>query len=572
MEEKILSLIDLYYKEKKMKYEISKDYRKVYIKNIDIVTDVDLLRYILLNFKIENKTDYDYFSYSTKTCNFYMSTEYEHKDLNLMYSNLIKAYYEDSDKFYKYVEILNELSQKNLINVVENKFRKENSDEIKIFAKIVYYYANISNPQKNEVNFNYFIYLKKFEALNRKEKIFEFLDKFVVGNKIAILIKKCDEIFDIFDEIYDTKIFNNLSKDIVEFNNINNNKLLITKEEKKFIIQMVVNKDFISKMELLIKKIKNIFNNDIEIILYVDEYNSDVLFNLFKEYYISILIIKNTNNKNILMLSNKNKDIFIYYDYDETKSSELLIENEFVFINKYLSETNYFENLFLVFNKDYKIHKIKIGKNLSNFGFYIKDRVEQNYFNINEYKKERGNYSIYLYSEENTLCYEIFINKYPIFKKIFSLWLNYRKNNDAIIKDNIDSLIAIKGYDLLISCSKVVKNLYYNKIVFEESIEIDTDFNLKEKLLNNLDKKNCSFNTKNIYIVNSLENYLDKKITLPSNLIRKYNKRGFNDLLSSFYFIYKKFPVLNKKPIILQISYFVSYNLNIYKNKNEDEI
>ena len=93
-------------------------------------------------------------------------------------------------------------------------------------------------------------------------------------NKIAILIKKCDEIFDIFDEIYDIKIFNNLSKDIVEFNNINNNKLLITKEEKKFIIQMVVNKDFISKMELLIKKIKNIFNNDIEIILYVDEYNS----------------------------------------------------------------------------------------------------------------------------------------------------------------------------------------------------------------------------------------------------------------------------------------------------------
>ena len=120
----------------------------------------------------------------------------------------------------------------------------------------------------------------------------------------------------------------------------------------------------------------------------------------FKEYYISILIIKNTNNKNILMLSNKNKDIFIYYDYDEIKSSELLIENEFVFINKYLSDTNYFENLFLVFNKDYKIHKIKIGKNLSNFGFYIKDRVEQNYFNINEYKKERGNYSIYLYSEE----------------------------------------------------------------------------------------------------------------------------------------------------------------------------
>ena len=91
---------------------------------------------------------------------------------------------------------------------------------------------------------------------------------------------------------------------------------------------------------------------------------------------------------------NNNKDIFIFYDYNEIKSSESLIENEFIFINKYLH--NYFENLYLVFNKDYKIHKIKIGKNLNNFGLYIKDKIEQNSFNINEYKEERGKYSIYL--------------------------------------------------------------------------------------------------------------------------------------------------------------------------------
>jgi hypothetical protein len=64
--------------------------------------------------------------------------------------------------------------------------------------------------------------------------------------------------------------------------------------------------------------------------------------------------------------------------------------------------------MYLVFNKDYKIHKVKIGKNLNNFGLYIKDRVEQNYFNINEYKEEKGNYSLYLYSKDNTLCFDIF--------------------------------------------------------------------------------------------------------------------------------------------------------------------
>ena len=125
---------------------------------------------------------------------------------------------------------------------------------------------------------------------------------------------------------------------------------------------------------------------------------------------------------------------------------------------------------------------------------------------------------------------------------------------------------------ILINCSNVIKKVYYNKIIFEESIEIDDDYKLKEELLNILDKKSCCFNTKNIYIVQSLENYLDNKETLPSMLIKKYTKRGFKDLLSSFYLIYKKFPVLNKKPIILQISYFVSYNLNIYKNRNNDEI
>ena len=566
MEEEILSLINLYYQEKKIKYEINKDYNRVMIKNIDIVTDVDLLRYILFNFKNENKKEYDYLTYSTKTCNFYFSNENESKDLNIMNSNIIQSYYEDTEKFYKFVEILKELSEKNLINIVENKFRKENSDEIKIFSKLLYYYTNYS--KKYEVDFDNFIYSKKFDALKQKEKILESLNK-SIDNDLSKLIKQCSEVLDIFNEIYDTKIFQNLNKDIIEFNKINNNKLLITKDSNKFIIQMVITKNTIPKIDSLIKKIKSIFKDNVDIILFIDEYNSDILFSLFKDNYISNLIIKCPCNKNLLMLNN-NKDIFIFYDYNEIKSSESLIENEFIFINKYLH--NYFENLYLVFNKDYKIHKIKIGKNLNNFGLYIKDKIEQNYFNINEYKEERGKYSIYLYSEENTFCYDIFINKYPIFKNIFSLWLKYGENNNNPIKDNINSLIAIKGYDALINCSNVIKKVYYNKIIFEESIEIDDDYKLKEELLNILDKKSCCFNTKNIYIVQSLENYLDNKETLPSMLIKKYNKRGFKDLLSSFYLIYKKFPILNKKPIILQISYFVSYNLNIYKNRNYDEI
>jgi hypothetical protein len=102
------------------------------------------------------------------------------------------------------------------------------------------------------------------------------------SNKISKLIKECNEVLDIFDEIYDTKIFTNLNKYIIEFEKIYNNKLLITNEENKFIIQIIVTNITITKIDPLIKKIKNIFKNDIEIILYVNEYNSELLFLLFK--------------------------------------------------------------------------------------------------------------------------------------------------------------------------------------------------------------------------------------------------------------------------------------------------
>ena len=87
-----------------------------------------------------------------------------------------------------------------------------------------------------------------------------------------------------------------------------------------------------------------------------------------------------------------------------------------------------------------------------------------------------------------------------------------------------------------------------------------------------LDKKNYDFNTKNIYIVDNIEKYLDEKSVLPTILYQSHIKRGFNDLIPVFYFIYKKYPILDKKPVLLQISYFMSYTLNIYKNIKENDI
>ena len=562
MQEKILSIIDKYYKERNFEYEITKTTYGTIIKNKEILTDIDLLRYIFLNFKVENKGNYEFFNLVTKSFKFCFSanTEDERKRiLDLVYSNLIELYHGDNDSLGKFVEILNELDKKQLVNLVEINFRKENSDEIKNFSQILFYYAkNLSNLK---IDFDKFIYCKKFDLIKIKNEIIrkisdEKYDKY----RLVKILKECIEILDIFDEIYDTKIFVNLNKYIIEIDKIFNNKLLITDENDKFIIQMIVKNESIEIVDSLIRKIKKLFDKNVEIILFINEYNNDLIYQLLKQDLISNLIIKNSLSKNSLMLKN-NKDLFIYYDLNDPNTKDL-IENEFILINKYLAK--YFEILYLVFNQNYKFHKVKLCKNLSSFALYIKE-IEQNYFNINEYNDEKDKYSLYLYSEDNTFCYELFCKKFPILEEILKIWLKYDFDKNIPPSDNLNSLIAIRGYNLIVRCTEINKPKYYDKILFQESLEIDDDYALKPEFEKLLEQKSIGFNTKNIYIVDNLDEYINIKNNLPSYLMNSYIKRSFNDLLPIFYFIFKKYPILDRKPILLQTSYFMSYNLNIYK-------
>ena len=169
MEEKILAIINTYNKEKNLTYELIDQYNRIIIKTKDILTDADLFRYILLNYKFEKNNNYEYFYFTTKSYKFYFSSEREEKDLELFYSNIIETYHNDSENFYKFVEILHELEEKGLVNVIEYKYRKENSDEIKIFSKFLFYY--IKNFSNGIIDFDNFIYCKKFDSSNNKNNI-----------------------------------------------------------------------------------------------------------------------------------------------------------------------------------------------------------------------------------------------------------------------------------------------------------------------------------------------------------------------------------------------------------------
>ena len=105
---------------------------------------------------------------------------------------------------------------------------------------------------------------------------------------------------------------------------------------------------------------------------------------------------------------------------------------------------------------------------------------------------------------------------------------------------------------------------FYNKIIVQiDNYDENKDFDEALK------KKDVEFHTKNIYFVKELKDFVDEEKIIPTTSLTTYNKRSFNVLLPFFDYVYKKKPILNKKPILLQVSYFLSYNLNVYGINNE---
>ena len=553
MEKEINKVLTEYIKENNLLlvFNIDTNYKKIIVKTQDIVLDVELLKTILLKAKIEKKTDYEYYYYIAPSCKYYISENIqEPNDLDLNFVYLLKKYFENKSSIYKYISILNELIVQKKVNLKEPSFYKYNTDEIKIFSKFFLYCAN----KKEVINFNEFIYFKYYDF----EKLKDMKQKKELPSnnlKIVKLIDNFEEVLNFFEEIYDIKLINNLKGDIVEYDKIECNKLFFNEKENEFTLQMYVIKDSFKEICVLIKKIKEYFK-DVKIILYVNE-NLEDFYNLFKDGFICDLIVKNPGNKNLLMLKN-NKDLFFIYDNEIKESSEIIL-NQLNDIKKLIPD--YFETLYLVFNIDNKVHKIKLSLDLSNFGYFIKDKAYQNYFSLKEYNEEKKNYSIYLYSKNNTLCYNIFTVVIPDISNILSHWLNY--GNKKVV-DNVDSLILINGYDLMLKMITIPQKKFYNKII----VQID-EYDENKDFDEALKKKDVEFHTKNIYFVKELKDFVDEEKIIPTTSLTTYNKRSFNVLLPFFDYVYKKKPILNKKPILLQVSYFLSYNLNVYGINNE---
>ena len=118
----------------------------------------------------------------------------------------------------------------------------------------------------------------------------------------------------------------------------------------------------------------------------------------------------------------------------------------------------------------------------------------------------------------------------------------------------------------MLKSTEIPQKEYYSKII----LQINQNDSQSEKEFNEALKKiNVMFHTKNIYYVNSLADFIDENKIIPTTTFTSYIKRGYDTLFPFFNYIYRKQPLLNKKPIILQVSYFLSYKLNVYGLNNE---
>ena len=554
MEAIINKKITEYIEQKGLSLKFDKDYKSGIFKTKDPVIEAELLKEILVNTELKKEDDYDSYHFVGSSFRMYINDIVNSNDIDLYFSYLLDIYHKNIETLYKFISIFNELvCVHKKLNVKEPSFSKYNSDEIKIFSKYILYSIN----REDQINFDKFIYIKHFD-FNKLMDIKQKKQFPSNESKIIKLLDNFEEILKIFDEIYDTKLLNDLSEKIIEYDKIDYNRLFFTDKDDKFKIQIFVKKEYFEEINILIKKIKNIFK-DIEITLYVDQF-IDNFYLLLKDGFISNLILKDADTKNTFILKN-NKDLVICYDYENEEKSKILVNKLYENIKKLLPES--FKTLFFIYNQNHKFHKVILNFDLSKFGYFIKDRVMQNYFSLSEYNEEKNYYTIYLYSKNNKLCYDIYCLENPNLGSILSEWLKY--GNKKII-NNLDSLILINGYNLILKSTKLPQKEFYDKIILQIN---NNDIQTKKVFEEALNQKNVEFHTKNIYYVNSLNEYIDEKKPITTTTFTSYNKRGFDTLIPFFDYIYKKKPILNKKPIILQVSYFLSYKLNVFGINNK---
>ena len=543
MEEQINSIIKEYYKNKNIPLKSYLSYNKITLKNTNIIDEIELLCTIIQKYNWDDKLDVnDYYYVITSTYSVIIGGDYSGKNkisIDFNNSHLSEKYYEDNLVINKCINlfypIYNSTNNNLEIEIRKKNISRYNYDDKSLFQIFFNYSLEQKKLTDDEKNL---IYIKKYDYPNNKKIIFQ-------DEKLnSFFNEKNTDAYNIFDEIYNTKLFSGFEKNIIRLEKIMNKKLFFCDDKKYSLIQLeICVEKYSNEISEFIKNIKNYFDQKIIIILYINELSNDSL-TLYKKGLINCIYIKNIITDSSIWL--KDNKIVIFYDLLSSNKELIPLINE-------IKSNNLIDEIIFLFNKNYHMHKIILSP--KKICYLIKDKAMSNYCDMQDFDNKNENYSNYLLCENNSFFFDIFNKINPdISEAIFQI--NFSNQNLS----NEKAILQIKGCDLFKEMINLhqSKNYFFDKIYFETE---NDDFSKIEKEI--FEIKSIEFPSRNIYIVPKINDDTNDYTKLIVDSKKNYVKRGYKTLLPFLSLVYKE-KRLKKKPVMYEIAKFISYKVDLY--------
>ena len=525
MEELAKKIIKEFTSKNNIKYKTEKQLSSSYPKYIFIDNSIEIdLKFIQFFYENMNFTVDNYISITialnlVEFCFYSQRTSFTflHEKLFNCFIKDIKSYNYFMDELYKLIQI-----NKEKIDLwgIEPKYNKFNIDDKILYGNILKSFL-IENELFKEESF-----YKHYKNSNSS------INDFMMLPLNKDLFKKFDIIYNISGSILANKkylAFFYINNSKLLFNMINGVEIHICSPQEK--IQLYIS---------YIKEIKNL-NENIKFYFYVNILNKEVC-ELFKEDNFNIIFSDNNskfilqnNNKELWFLNNNERDdIHIYLDkyFNILKENNINIQIiKFGFLSKY--------NGYLV----------KINENLYNLEFYKKIKGMKTLISFEDFNDNiiKNNFDILIKGENISLSNTIFKLENENLSNVFEKYIN--KYQQSVNK----TIFYLGKYEYLFYLIENGFNRILNIIYLKKDLNKENDIKLK----NYIKKDFYEFPCDELYIVN---NFSENNFNLfKETIICK--KRNYNRLLPLLLVLKNKMHDLYKKPILINLSKFLSQKL-----------
>lgn len=539
--EEILIITNESIQNKNVKGNLDIDNKKYTIITNNLNDDLCLLQYYLekLVIKTENRESPVTINLNSITIQLVQCSKLIYM-INFNIDFLLRVYYSSYKEFFDFLKKFKLIYYKNEKKIdIKADFTEFPDDDSYLIFIIILCYLSTEEPM---ISSN--MYINEFGEETKELFKQANLHTFRTSNQIISLFsneKIMNEIFNFFPEIFDTNLFKT-SRDYLVFKRITTNKMIINSAYMELYIEICLSKNYLNKVNNLLKIFSQFDKNNLKIILHTNEFKYEI-FNLLSQKQIFFLIVNEPYDLYTIFINLQQKLLWIVFNIN--KSNVDLIN-----IIKEINSKCIIEKVIFCFVFDYKIIKIEIFPILSQIKIY---KIKQK--NIQNKQLIEKNILLFLDNNKNDIligdCVNSFYLCYIFSQKISSLkelLLIFYQNN--ILTSPINSICSFQKPKLFIKTTNAPIP-FVSQIIHIKSIK-RADYEILLELIN----KDCiEFPCTELHIGEPQQSNMVQMI--------KY-KRNFKRLFPLLIAVKTKMRNLYKKPILLNITRFLTLKTFIF--------